>query len=287
MKQDCLQGKFIHLPKIGAVKLIQHRPLPDGFVIKTATITRKADGWYVTLSLQDASVPEFEPATLENTIGIDMGLDSFLVTDTGESVPVPRYYRRAQKRLERLQRSLSRKQKGSNRRKKALRRVAKAHLKVANQRKDFHYKVAKKLLSKGKHIAYEALNTKGIARTRLAKSIYDAGWGQFLQILAVKAERAGLRAIAVDPRGTSQDCSQCGQKVPKTIRDRGHSCPHCGLELSRDHNAAINIKYRAVGHPVLKAQEMSFTGVTVRVSGTESLKPVLFRFSGAERFALA
>jgi transposase len=281
MKQDCLQGKFIHLPKIGAVKLIQHRPLPDGFAIKTATITRKADGWYVTLSLQDASVPELTPdsPTSENTIGIDMGLDSFLVTDTGESVPVPQYYRRAQKRLERLQRSLSRKQKGSNRRKKALRRVAKAHLKVANQRKDFHYKVAKKLVSKGKHIAYEALNTEGIARTRLAKSIYDAGWGQFLQILAVKAERAGLRAIAVDPSGTSQNCSQCGQKVPKTIRDRWHSCPHCGLELSRDHNAAINIKYRAVGHPVLKAQEMSFTGVTE--------KPALSRFSGAERFASA
>jgi putative transposase len=235
----------------------------------------------VTLSLQDASVPELTPdsPTPENTIGIDMGLDSFLVTDTGESVPVPQYYRRAQKRLERLQRSLSRKQKGSNRRKKALRRVAKAHLKVANQRKDFHYKVAKKLVSKGKHIAYEALNTKGIARTRLAKSIYDAGWGQFLQILAVKAERAGLRAIAVDPSGTSQNCSQCGQKVPKTIRDRWHSCPHCGLELSRDHNAAINIKYRAVGHPVLKAQEMSFTGVTE--------KPALSRFSGAERFASA
>ena len=117
MKQDCLQGKFIHLPKIGAVKLIRHRPLPDGFVIKTATITRKADGWYVTLSLQDASVPEFTPdlPTLENTIGIDVGLDSFLVTDAGESVPVPQYYRRAQKRLKRLQRAVSRKKKGSNR----------------------------------------------------------------------------------------------------------------------------------------------------------------------------
>jgi putative transposase len=265
MKQDCVQGKFIHLPKIGAVKLIQHRPLPDGFVIKTATITRKADGWYVTLSLQDTSVPEFvpDPPTLENTMGIDMGLDSFLVTDTGESIPVPQHYRKAELRLKRLQRALSRKRRGSNRHKKALKRVAKAHLRVANQRKDFHYKTAKKLASKGKHIAYEALNIKGIARTRLAKSTYDAGWGQFLHILAVKAERAGLRMIAVDPNGTSQNCSRCGQKVPKTIQDRWHSCPHCGLELHRDRNAAINIKYRAVGHPVLKAQEMSFTGVTV------------------------
>jgi putative transposase len=117
MKQDCICGQFIHLPKIGAVRIIQHRPLPDGFVIKTATITRKADGWYVTLSLQDSSVPEFTPesATLENTTGIDVGLDSFLVTDAGESVPVPQYYRKAELRLKRLQRALSREKKGSNR----------------------------------------------------------------------------------------------------------------------------------------------------------------------------
>jgi putative transposase len=95
-------------------------------VIKTAAISRKADGWYVTLSLQDSSVPEFTPesATLENTTGIDMGLDSFLVTDAGESVPVPQYYRKAELRLKRLQRALSRKRRGSNRRKKALKRLA-------------------------------------------------------------------------------------------------------------------------------------------------------------------
>jgi len=165
MKQDCIQGKFIHLPKIGSVKLIQHRPLPDGFVIKTATLTRKVDGWYVTLSLRDSRVPECtsDPPTLENTMGIDVGLDSFLVTDAGESVSVPQYYRKAEKRLKRLQRALSRKKKGSKRRRKALKRVAKAHLKVANQRKDFHYKTAKQLISKGKHIAYEALNIRGTA----------------------------------------------------------------------------------------------------------------------------
>ncbi|HEY9641380.1 MAG TPA: transposase, partial [Coleofasciculaceae cyanobacterium] len=127
--------------------------------------------------------------------------------------------------------------------------------KVANQRKDFHYKTAKKLLNPGKNIGHEALNIKGIARTRMAKSTHDAGWGQFLSILSVKAVNAGLMTIAVNPNGTTQNCSGCGQKVPKTIQDRWHSCPHCGLELDRDHNAAINIKNRAVGHPVNKAQE--------------------------------
>jgi transposase len=191
-----------------------------------------------------------------------MGLDSFLVTDEGESISVPKYYRKTQKRLQRLQRSVSRKKKGSKRRKKALKRLAKARLKVANQRRDFHYKTVKWLLSRGKHVAHEALNIKGLARTRLAKSVYDAGWGQFLHILTVKAERAGLMTMAVNPDGTSQECSGCGRKVPKSLSERWHSCPHCGLELPRDQNSALLIKYRAVGHPVLKAQEMSLTGVT-------------------------
>ena len=257
VKQDCIDGKFIKLPKIGRVKLILHRPIPEGFKIKTATITKKADGWYVTLSLEDVSVPELSPElpSLNNTIGIDMGLKSFLVDDAGEEVEIPQHYRKAEKQLKRQQRSLSRKKKCSKRRKKAVKRVSRLHLKVANQRKDFHYKTAKKLLNKGKHIGHEALNIKGIARSRMAKSTHDAGWGTFLQILAIKAERAGLLAIAVNPNGTTQDCSGCGQRVPKEIQDRWHSCPHCGLELDRDHNAAINIKYRAVGHPVLKAQE--------------------------------
>ncbi len=261
MKQDCIRGKFIHLPKIGAVKLIQHRPLPDGFTIKTATITRKTDGWYVSLSLEDKSVPECtpEPPTLETTMGIDMGLSAFLVTDEGTAVAVPQYYRKAQKKLKRLQRAVSRTKKGSNRRKKAVRRLGKAHQKVANQRKDFHYKTAKQLLQRRRHIAYEALNIRGIAGSRLAKSVYDAGWKQFLQILSVKAERAGLMAIAVNPNGTSQNCSRCGHKVPKGLADRWHHCPHCGLSI-----AAINIKHRAVGQTVLRAKEMSYAiaGVT-------------------------
>ncbi|MFY7803911.1 MAG: RNA-guided endonuclease InsQ/TnpB family protein [Limnoraphis robusta] len=260
MKQDCIDGKFIKLPKIGKVKLILHRPIPDGFKIKTAAITRKVDGLYVSLSLEENSVPDFTPdsPTLDNTIGIDMGLKSFLVTDSGEEVEIPQHYRKAEKRLKKLHRSLSRKKKGSNRRKKAIKRVAKAHLKVANQRKDFHYKTAKKLLSQGQNVGYEKLNIKGIAKTRLAKSTLDAGWGQFLQILSIKAERAGLLAIAVNPNGTSQNCSGCGVKVPKMLSDRVHSCPECGLTIDRDHNAAINIKYLAVGHSVNKAQVTSY-----------------------------
>ena len=266
VKPEHIDGRFIQLPKIGKLKMILHRPIPDGFKVKTAAIIKKVDGYYITLSLQDASVPALSPDApkMENTIGIDMGLKAFLVTDEGEEVAIPQHYRKAEKRLKSLQRGLSRKKKGSNRRQKAIKRVGKAHLKVANQRKDFHYKTAKKLLSQGKHVAHEKLNIKGIARTKLAKSTHDAGWGQFLQILSIKAERAGLFAIAVNPNGTSQNCSGCGTKVPKELKDRIHSCPECGLTLDRDHNAAINIKYLAVGHSASKAQVTSdaIAGVT-------------------------
>jgi putative transposase len=265
VKPEHIKGNLIQLPKIGNLKVILHRPIPDGFKVKTAAIVKKADGYYITLSLQDSSVPELSPEmpTMDNTIGIDMGLKSFLVDDLGEEVVIPQYYRKSERRLKKIQRSLSRKKKGSKRRRKAIKRVAKAHLKVSNQRKDFHYKTAKKLLSKGKNVGHEDLNIKGIARTRMAKSTHDAGWGQFLQILSVKAANAGLMTIAVNSNGTTQECSSCGQKVPKTIQDRWHDC-QCGCSLDRDHNAAKNIKYRAVGHPVFKAQEMpdGIPGVT-------------------------
>lgn len=256
VKTEHINGQFIQLPKIGKLKMIQHRPLPNGFKVKTAAIIKKVDGYYITLSLQDSSVPVLTPdaSTLKNTIGIDVGLKSFLVDDSGQEVSIPQHYRKTEKRLKRLQRSLSRKKKGSNRRNSARLRVAKAHLKVSNKRKDFHYKTAKKLLQQGKHVAHEKLNIKGLAKSRLAKSVNDAGWGQFLQILSIKAERAGLLTIAVNPNGTSQNCSGCGTKVPKELKDRYHVCPKCGLTLDRDHNAAINIKYLAVGHSVNKAQ---------------------------------
>ena len=265
IKLNCIEGNQINLPKIGNIKLIKHRPLPDSFQIKTVTISRKADGYYITLSLEDKSVPalttEVEP-TLKNTLGIDMGLKEFLVTSEGESIPIPQYYRSSQQRLKTLQKRLSRKKKGSKRWLKAVKAVAKQHKKVADKRKDFHFKTANELLSKADVIAHENLNIKGLAKTRLSKSINDAGWGQFLTILTVKAVSAappqeantGQKTIGVNPQNTSQDCSNCGGKVPKELNIRTHSCPHCGVVIDRDWNAAINIKNRAVGHSVLKAR---------------------------------
>lgn len=254
MKEECLQGNIVNLPMFGLVKVILHRPIPDGFKIKTASVSKKADGYYLTLSLKDASVPaikhDFNPASIT---GIDVGLKEFLTTAQNETVAIPQHYRQAQKRLRVIQKRVTRRRKGSNRRLKAIVSLGKQHKKVADKRKDFHFKTVNNLLEKYDVIAYEELNVKGLARTNKAKSVHDAGWSSFLSILQTKAENAGLLTIAVSAYNTSQNCSACGVKVPKELHERWHSCK-CGCSLDRDHNAAINIMNRAEGHSVLKAK---------------------------------
>jgi putative transposase len=152
------------LPKLGKVKVILHRPLPDGFKIKTASVTKKADGYYLTLSVEDPTVPEIKPDfNCDSITGIDVGLREFLTTSEGETVTIPTHYRKAQKRLRVIQKRVSRRKKGSNLRQKAVKQLGKQHKKVADKRKDFHFKTANYLLSKYDVIAHEDLNVKGRA----------------------------------------------------------------------------------------------------------------------------
>ena len=251
MKEGCLEGDLINLPKIGMVKVVLHRPIPAGFKIKTASITNKCDGYYLVLSLEDKTVPEVKPdINPDSMIGIDVGLKDFLTTSEGESVEIPQYYRKAQKRLKVIQKRVSRRKKGGKNRLKAIKQLGLQHKKVADKRKDFHFKTANYLLSKYDVIAHEKLNVKGLAKSRLAKSVLDAGWSSFLTILTSKALNAGLLALPVSAQNTSQNCSSCGKKVPKKLHVRWHNCPHCGCSIDRDHNAAINIKNRAEGFEV-------------------------------------
>ncbi|WP_287314785.1 transposase [Moorena sp. SIO1G6] len=259
LKEGCLEENIINLPKLGKVKIFLHRPIPTGFKIKTASITKKCDGYYLVLSLLDKTVPEIKPdINPESIIGIDVGLKDFLTTSEGETVEIPQYYRKSQKRLKVIQKRVSRRKKGGNNRLKAIKQLGKQHKKVADKRKDFHFKTAKYLLSKYDVVAYEKLNVKGMAKSRLAKSVLDAGWSSFLTILTSKAVRvawptalnAGLLAVPVSAQNTSQNCSNCGKKVPKKLHVRWHDCPHCRCSLVRDHNAAINIKNRAAGFEV-------------------------------------
>jgi putative transposase len=248
MKADCIQRSRINLPKLGLVKLIQHRPIPEGFVIKTAKVTRKADGWYVGLLLECKEVPVMSVTpNLAKSVGIDVGLKDFLATSDGEYVSIPQFFRKSEQKLAKLHRQLARQVKGSNRWRKQAGRIAKLHLHITRQRQDFFSKTWDWLFSKYDVVAHEKLNIKGLARTRLAKSILDAAWGQFLEMGSWKAEKAYKLTLAENPRGTSIDCSGCGCGVPKTLADREHTCPSCGLVLCRDVNAAKNILNRAVG----------------------------------------
>ena len=257
-KQYYFSNDVIKLSKIGNVKVIVHRPIPDGFIIKTVSVTKKADGCYVTLSLDDKTVPTIKPDfDANNIVGIDCGLIDFIVTSNNERVEAPKHLRKAEHKLRKAQKRVSRRRKGSKRRKKAVQKLSKQHKKVADTRKDFHFKTANQLLKKYDVVASEKLNIKGLARTRLAKSIHDAGWGQFLSILTNKAENAGLLVVKVLPHGTSQECSNCGHKVKKPLSQRMHNCPVCHTSLCRDHNAAINIRNRGAHDLYNQAQLMS------------------------------
>ena len=198
MKDECLQGKLINLPMFGKVKVLKHRSIPDGFKIKTVSITKKADGYYVTLSLEDATVPTIKPDFNPDLItGIDVGLKEFLTTSEGETVAIPQYYRKSLHRLRVIQKRVFRRKKGSNRRLKAVKQLGRQHKKVADKRKDFHFKTANNLLKKYDVIAVEDLNIKGLARTRLAKSVTDAGWSSFLSILMNKAAKCATGILPV------------------------------------------------------------------------------------------
>jgi len=181
------------------------------------------------------------PSTGQET-GIDLGLESFATLSEGVHILTPACYRKAERRLQRLQRCVSRRKRGSHRRRKAIKLLARAHQTVRRQRRDFHHKATLQLVRRYDAIYHEDLQTANMLKNHhLAKSIQDAGWSQFLGILAAKAAWAGRTVVAVSPAYTSQACSGCGVLVQKGLSVRWHSCPDCGTSLHRDHNAARNI----------------------------------------------
>lgn len=242
-----IRAGMLVLSKIGTMPIILHRPLPDGFTPKTCTIIKKADGWYACISLSDETVPTPIPLDkVKTVVGIDVGLKEFLTTSNGNTEPIQQNFRRSQKRLARHQRKQQGMQSGSSNSIKQKNRVARIHQRIKRQRQEFHYKVANLLVKAYDLIGVEDLNIKGLARTKLAKSILDAAWGEFLTILEAVAVKRGVRVVKVKPHGTTVDCSSCGWKVPKTLEIRIHDCPKCRTVLDRDHNAAINILIRAL-----------------------------------------
>ena len=232
-----LSGNHLKLSKVGNIKVKLHRPIEG--VMKTCTVIRKNGKYYVCFTCEVEA--QVIPLTYQD-VGIDMGIKEFCITSDGELKPNPKHYRETEAKLKKQQRSVSRKKKGSNRRKKALEILANTHEHICNQRKDNAFKVAHDLLDKYDTICREDLPIKNMVKNhKLAKSISDAGWGIFFNLLEAKAKQMlGKRVVAVDPRYTSQECSGCGLIVKKTLGDRIHKCG-CGLALDRDINAAINI----------------------------------------------
>lgn len=237
-----LAGNRLRVTNVGTIRVKLHRSV-DGR-IKTTTLKRENDKWYVIFAcdLGYARVlPSDKPA-----VGIDVGLASFLTTSEGEKVANPRFLKRELPELRRKGRAVSRKKRGGSNRRKAAKRLARIHAKVANLRKEFHHQTALSLIRRYGLIAVECLNVAGLLRNgRLSRAIADAGWSGFIVVLNRKAETAGVQVVEVDPRGTSQECSGCGAVVRKDLSVRRHHCPHCNLDLDRDHNAAINILARA------------------------------------------
>jgi putative transposase len=237
-----LNGNRLRVQHIGTLRVKVHRPHQG--IIKTLSLTREADKWYVVLScdLGEVQVP---PNGLP-AVGVDVGLEHFLSTSNGEHVANPRLLKAELPELRRRQRSLNRKKKGGSNRRKERRRVARLHARVANLRREFRHQTALSLVRRYGFVAVESLNVSGMIRNhRLSRAISDAGWYGFLNTLRTKAESAGCVVVEVDCRGTSQVCSGCGATVRKDLSVRVHACPSCSLVLQRDINAAKNILARA------------------------------------------
>jgi putative transposase len=234
-----LPGGKLRLPKVGDVPVRWSRPLPCE--PSSVTVIRDPAGRYFASFVVEAeasALPETGPVA-----GIDLGLKHFAVLSDGRKIAAPQYLRRAEKKLRRRQRDLSRKEKGSRNRDKARLKVARAHARVADARRDFHHQLSTILIRDNQAVAVEDLAVNGLARTRLAKSVHDAGWSAFAAMLEYKARLHGRSFTRIGRFvPTSQTCSACGARDgPKPLHVRAWQCPGCAAWLDRDINAAVNV----------------------------------------------
>jgi putative transposase len=246
---DLLGDSKLRLSKIGDVKIKLHRPRQGK--CKTLTIQRDSVGnWYASFSC------ETEPALLEptpNVVGVDLGLTTFATMSDGGKIDRQRWMQRDTKDIARLQRKKERFAKGSKERRQVVHALCHAYQRAAHRRSNFAHQQSRKLVNHYQFIAFEDLDIQGMqvnGNETIHRGIADVAWGQFVQCTAYKAESAAPRVapsvVLVDSKGTTQACSRCGETVAKSLSVRTHNCPHCGLTLGRDHNAALNILARGL-----------------------------------------
>ena len=230
----------ISSPAFGSIRLMMHRPLPEGSDLKHVNLTRDRDGrWWAGLVV---AVPTPPKCVVRTMTGIDLGIDHLATLSNGEEIPNPKFLREAQAALRVAQRALARTQPNSSGRRKARFVVGRCHRKVRNRRRTYLDAVAAHLVASYDLIVLEDLNIGNMLKNHcLALSISDASWGELVRRIKCKAASAGVWCMTVPPHWTSQDCSGCAGRVIKGLSQRWHSCPHCGTELGRDHNAARNV----------------------------------------------
>ena len=234
-----LHGERLYVPKVGDIKVEWSRDLPS--VPSSVTVIREPDGrYYASFVVERETVPL---PSCDREVGIDLGLNALIVTSDGESIPNPRFLRKAQQRLKRAHRVLSRRQKGSANRAKARHRVSVLHRKVREARLDHTHKTALRLVRDNQAVYAENLAVSGLMRTRLAKSVADAGWSQLMRCIQQKAAQYGRGFSKIGRfEPTSQVCSSCGARDgPKPLSIREWACAACGMVHDRDVNAARNI----------------------------------------------
>jgi putative transposase len=242
---NALDGCYFKAPRQcgGRIRVNLHRPLQGTF--KCARIVKRPSGWYLQCICTVA--PQPLPA-IERAIGLDMGITYLVADSEGNRRDNPQAYRTSMRRLAGAQERLSRCQKGSHRRHKAAKRMARMHEHIANQRKDVLHKISRQYVNQYQTIVIEDLQPANMVKNHaLALSISDSGWGILRHYLEYKAAEAGRQVEAVPPHYTSQLCSRCGAYVQKALSVRTHLCPHCGLVVDRDINAAINILQARMG----------------------------------------
>jgi putative transposase len=233
------------LSKIGLLKIVLHRPIEGK--VKTLTIRRDCVGnWYACFSCE---VEERPLPPVERIVGIDLGLTTFAIFSDGQEIQRQRWMKQDANDIARLQRKKERLPKGSPERKKAVHALQHAYQRQTNRRKNFSHQESRKLVNAYQWIAFEDLDIRGMQSNGdhlINRGIADVAWGQFVRFTMYKAAEAGRGVVRVDPRNTTQLCSGCGEMVSKELHVRKHHCPHCGLELGRDQNAALNILARGL-----------------------------------------
>lgn len=239
-----LQDGYLSLPKLKAVKIKQHREIPQSYRLKSVTVSKTSTGKYFASILFEYE-QVIQPIQLQQFIGLDFSMKELYIASDGSSAQYPRFYRQSQQKLAREQRKLSKMQKGSHNRQKQKIKVAKIHEKIANQRKDFLHKQSRQITNGYDAVCIEDLNMHGMSQAlNFGKSVADNGWGMFAAFLSYKLQEQGKLLVKIDKWfPSSKTCSACGAvKKDLTLSDRTYHCESCGIALDRDYNASVNIK---------------------------------------------